>query len=93
MWMVHHGRLAERSIALVSKARDLIRFRGSNPLPSAEGAWLDCSVTSIRDLFELNTDSPFLLVLSNDSVTQPVECHLDSMEAAGSSSAGITPHT
>ena len=24
MWMVHHGRLAERSIALVSKARDLI---------------------------------------------------------------------
>ena len=62
MWMVHHGRLAERSIALVSKARDLIRSRGSNPLPSAEGAWLDCPVTSIRDLFELNyTDSSFSL--------------------------------
>lgn len=38
------------------------RFRGSNPLPSAESAWLDCPVTSIRDLFGLNyTDSPFSL--------------------------------
>lgn len=70
------------------------RFRGSNPLPSAESAWLDCPVTSIRDLFGLNyTDSPFSLRLSSDSVTQLVECHLDSMEAAGSSPAGITPHT